>query len=585
MPPKFRRARTEALTGPEASTPPKNRRASAKNRRASAPLDGETPASPQGEAEDNQQENDKPPMNPASIDELCISLAKANFAGGSRLSNEDNKEYMRQVQIRMLTNIVVHFADEGDMYHAEDFMRKLNAGAGFQPEIKAVNALIRNYMAAGDERTAEEWFRKAVNPSLYAEMGDIKPDHGTFYYIISSSAQKGLIANCENYMRRMEEFDLLPTLPIYGHLIRGCIRLGAPTSKRGHHWGEQMVAKGCKECPGPLTVEVLKAERHYQETTLISRWQLHRFDAIVKDLAKGLADSGYALSANKWLGLLVESGLPPSSDPELWEHVRSLHPQEIIPTLLSGEMGALYSHDPGPRRGAPSFAVPSRLSGEEMKEVKLPRPRPQKEAEEKALSTAVADIPGIKQLSNAIADGEAAGLSELELRKYKAALSVQEREHGARLLLQEALQDENDRDLARISEAVNAGEAAGLPEEELQPGREILERADKQAKARERLEEAFRKREETLALPRLGTRELPEMRSTWATPWRPRQGSSRQSSAHQTPRQMAASTSTGWRNRQDAIQTPRLLEDQRFSPRSHSVKKAGYMKNARILYL
>lgn len=528
-------------------------------------------ASPADIQQDETTESKKQ-FNAANIDDLCISLAKANFAGSSRLGNAANKEYMKSVQVRILTNIVIHAADEGKLEEAEHYMGKLDARADLQPEIRAVNALIRNYMAVGNDDAAEEWFRKAINPALYPEMGHILPDHGTFYYFIQTMAQKGSIAKAEYYFQRMDEFELLPTLPIYRFLIIGCVRAGPPHARRGVRWCEQLLARGCLECPGPMTAEVVKAERHYQEMTCNSHWSLFRFDELIKDFVKGLADSGYTLSANKWLGFLVETGFNPKSAPETWEHVRAAHPKEIIPTLLSGETESLSDDAPGPHRGAPALAVPARLSGEEVKESrprpdkKTPRSRAANESNALPLHSAVAASPRIKMLSDAIADGEAVGLPELELRKYKAALSVEEREAGARMLVQQAVSEISTMDMAKLAEALSAGEAAGLGEEELKPLRESLERADLQAKARARLEEAMRKRETVESLPKIAPSErgtLPEMRATWATGWRPR---------HQTggdaPRR-------------------RLWSEQRSTRHylKNAQKREEFKKNSRILYL
>jgi len=463
----------------------------------------------------------KLPHSPAMIDEQCITMAKAWFAGESRLAR--GKELMNAVQVRMISNIVINFADHGNMLEAERYMGKMDGRLGYTPDIRAINSLIRGYMASSDTDAAYEWFKKTLEPQLYPELGEIRPNSGTFHYMIVPCAARGLlVARAEKCMLDMERFDLLPTLAMYAALIRGCVEMEPPQAFRGHRWCEVMLEKGTAEVPGGFAAADVKQERTHQKMTGLFNWNLDFFDRIIQGLARDLADAGNAMSADRWLAYLVDTGLSPETASATWEHVRAAHPKEIIPTLLSCERSALLCggggatarsgvgaaispSSPLSRRGAPSLAVPARLAGE-THHARPDRGAARAQEAPLALTAPIARATSrrLASLNDAIAEGEAAGLPEKELRRYKAAVAVEERAVAARALLKQALLDGGSQ--AALAEAVQTGEAAGLGEDELGVARAALEQEQRKVQARASLEEALRRREaveETLLPPLL----------------------------------------------------------------------------------
>lgn len=459
------------------------------------------------------------------IDELWISLAKAGFKdqGGSRLSAQANKDYMDGVRIHILCQIVIHFADDGALTEAEAYMKKLDAQQNRPPEITAVNALIRAYNAAGEYALAEEWFQKATHPAPHPELGDLRANNGTFHYVIVPAAERGDMAQAENYMRQMELFQMRPSLSIYSAIIRSCIRSGPPHTRRGHRWCEELCLKGCSDFESSPDLSTKSVKQLRSLYAMMDTGYIHSplwsFDKIIQDLVKALVDAGYSRSADKWLEFLVDTGFSASDAPETWEHVRAHHPKDIIPALLSGEAHHVGNAS-SPRKGAPSLAVPARLAGETAPGGHLQPVAPSsvtsRLANGEATNLSAPPSARMKALREAISHASEVGLSDTELKKYKMELDSEERARISLIRVHQLVCRANEPEivdsqvLAELKEAISDAEAARLDKGDLREAREVLEREEGKARARHRLEEAMRKREAAaLHLPDLSPQDSP----------------------------------------------------------------------------
>mmetsp|Transcript_71614 Transcript_71614/g.142111 ORF Transcript_71614/g.142111 Transcript_71614/m.142111 type:complete len:513 (+) Transcript_71614:87-1625(+) len=445
------------------------------------------------------------------FDSLTITVAKHGYA-------LKGKEHENQIKAHMWSEIVVFSADSDKLEQAEQWMKKMDARKGFQPEVRAVNALIRAYIRAGNFLKAEEWFLQLLNPHLSPELGNIAPDSSTFNYMIRLCAQAGELVFAEAHIEDMKRFGLKPTLLTYSALVRGCIKVGE--ARRGHRWFECLLASGCAEHLAAFDAVSIASERARAKCGLKVLWDMKLLDDIVLELAYTLADSGNTESANRWLGFAVESGRSPEDAPETWEHVRAAHPVHIIPTLLSGESEAALGAD-SPRRGAPSVIMRATLHGDSKvrssspsSQVQMRRVMKQKTSAEptpRRAQVVAARSQPTSQLMAAIAAGEDAGLTQEELQGPRLALALEERRDAARVKLSTALQQ---RELVALHEALSLAKEAGLDESDESCGpslREVLvalEQEEKKRDARAKLDEAMRLR--SITTESFSSRALPK---------------------------------------------------------------------------
>jgi pentatricopeptide repeat protein len=389
------------------------------------------------------------------------------------------------------------------MAYAEHWMNKIDAREGFFPEIRAVNALIRGYIMRGNYDKADEWFKKIDIPYLNPEMGGLTPAQETFNYIVSFCANKGEIARAEMYADEAPWFDIKLSLRTFGAMVRGCCR--TDQERRGHRWCQLLVEEGCAEVPdglGPATV----AEERERHKTGLKGWEFTFLEVLVCDLAKALVDKGYTASANQWLAYLVEGGLKPEDAAETWDYVRGKHHPDIIPVLLSGEsivppVGATQP------RGAPSLAVPAKLSGEttavwraacttpaalhkkrftlDLLEEDVVSPMlgrtvtqhiplgPDCNPDYAGKHTMRADI-----LTGAVAKAEMAGKDIREINAAKRAIDVEKRQAICRAAIDSATSDPNVT-LEALEAALKQAVAAGLHGHELDDVEEAITKAKK----------------------------------------------------------------------------------------------------------
>lgn len=429
------------------------------------------------------------------FDELTITIAKHGYA-------LKGKEHENEIKAHMWSEIVIFSADSGKLEQAEQWMKKLDARKGFPPEVRAVNALIRAFIHAGNFFKAEEWFLQLLNPHLSPELGNIAPDSSTFNYMIRLCAEAGELVYAEAHIEDMNRFGVIPTLLTYSALVRGCIKVGEV--RRGHRWFERLLANGCAEHLEAFDAASIKVERARAKCGLQVVWNMQLLDELVLELARALANTGNTQSANGWLGFAVESGRSPEDAPEVWEHVRAAHPVDIIPTLLSGETEAALGRD-SPRRGAPSVIMRATLHGDNKasprpsSQVQMRRIMKQPQTPRRAQVVAARSQP-TSRLMAAIAAGEDAGLTREELQGPRLALALEERRDAARAKLGTALQQ---RELVALHEALSLAKEAGLDESDelcgtsLREAHIALEQEERKRDARAKLDEAMRLRSTT----------------------------------------------------------------------------------------
>jgi len=263
--------------------------------------------------------------------------------------------YERDMRTDFRNHLVRYVAEENNYDKAQDWMETLDARKGFVPELRSVHALIRSAMQSRDLDSADEWFTKLLEPKLHPELAGLEPDIEIFDTMIRTCAEVGDIGRSEKYLQAMRcwrDGSARPALRSWVSVIKCCCEGGE--ARRGHRWLESLVNEGSNEFGDYKSASVCEERMRFSS---MRRFDLDAFDALVKFVIRSLVDIGHTITSNLWLNYLVETGTPPESDPDIWEHVRTLHPPEIVPLVLSGEM-------PNNIPGSPGRTSPATLSGE-----------------------------------------------------------------------------------------------------------------------------------------------------------------------------------------------------------------------------
>eukprot|EP00928_Gymnodinium_smaydae_P046498 TRINITY_DN30988_c0_g1_i1.p1 TRINITY_DN30988_c0_g1~~TRINITY_DN30988_c0_g1_i1.p1 ORF type:complete len:414 (+),score=62.54 TRINITY_DN30988_c0_g1_i1:42-1244(+) len=297
-----------------------------------------------------------------SLESVCVTLAKGNCPrgdhvtiGSARLGAAERRERHERLTRKELCNNVAKFsACEGQVAKAERWLRKLDGEQNCGPEVGAFNAFILAATRANDLTKAEEWFTQAEHIGLHPELTGLEKNLESYDIMISAFANAGDIPRAEKYAREAEAvFSRRPALATLCAMVRAAIAQGEP--RRAHLWMDALVKRGCSLRPN-YEPQLLKAEReqHRSRRTL----DVDALISLVISLVDALAGSGNAVTANNWLRYLSESGLRYDEAPDVWERVRKATPEEIVPTVLSGESLALQAPP------SPAFRQPATLSGE-----------------------------------------------------------------------------------------------------------------------------------------------------------------------------------------------------------------------------
>jgi len=150
----------------------------------------------------------------------------------------------------------------------------------------------------------------------------------------------------------------------------------------------------------------------------------------------------------------------------------------VIPTLLSGESAVVMGSPEKPcPKGAPSMVLPAKLPGETPYNrfsaeaiVKEQLPKETTIGIAPALSTGAPSwlhlSAGVDGLTAAIAEGEAAGLSDEELASARVALALEERRIAGIANLERVMAQESPA-VEALQEAIREAELAGLDHEVL----------------------------------------------------------------------------------------------------------------------
>lgn len=275
-----------------------------------------------------------------AIESISRTLSKSCNSG-----NHENSLY----------NIMMrHGIREGRPEVVNRWLNKFDGGPGRELEIGNVNARILAAAKAHDFATVEDWLVKVTEPGLHRQLNGLQPTAETFDIIIRHSAEAGDLARCTSYIGKAKAFGIQPGLNGYLSMIRAFVHRGE--ARQAHSWLAALVEEGCGE-EARLRPEVVQGELlkpYYRR-----RWDVNGLIRTIKDVVGALAGIGNAQTADRWLRYLLDSGIEPEDSPETWERVRAVHPEEIVPAVLSAE-----AHAAGLEPTAP-LTRPALLSGED----------------------------------------------------------------------------------------------------------------------------------------------------------------------------------------------------------------------------
>jgi len=212
-----------------------------------------------------------------------------------------------KVSAQYCNRMVVDAADRGDVEEALMRMNKLRAD-GLKPNCEAFNALLLELIRCNQVDEAEDWLGKASTSALYPEFAGLEVSVSIYIGLVASFAGGGQLPKAEKYAREAQGRGLEMDSSAYQTLVQACLDVGE--CRRAHAWCLEMVNVG-----------------HRKPTK-----------ALMKSLVWALTDAGNTMSANHWLKFMAEESS--DLDNKTYEHLRSAHPLDIVPTGLSGEVGA-----------------------------------------------------------------------------------------------------------------------------------------------------------------------------------------------------------------------------------------------------
>jgi len=166
-----------------------------------------------------------------------------------------------------------------------------------------------------------------------------------------------------------------PSLVTLCTLVRACIARGE--ARRAHRWMQALVETGSSDHQSYMPAFV-KKERKRLRT--LRRWDVDDYLNVVMELIKALVEHDNSFTANGWLRYLSSCGLKYEQAPEVWECVRSVHPQDITPTVLSGECEAIGLPQ------SPPYMKPATLNGERRTDLVLQAKEYVKPSQDRPLS-------------------------------------------------------------------------------------------------------------------------------------------------------------------------------------------------------
>lgn len=288
------------------------------------------------------------PTEPLSMETTCVTIAKGRqrmrdilegktswvhgqtWKGGAHALQE---EMRRDFKSHLCNGLVRFSAGEGQTDKAERWMTKLDHHRGLEPEIRTFNALLQGLVDKGDLEKADIWFGKPFAAALHPELGPMRPSSASYDIMVQAAAQAGDLVRAERYLFACLDRGFRPHRNSFISVVR-CL-IGAQQPKRAHSWMEEYVERGCSS-HSSYRPEAVKQ-------TMSCLRSLRKYDpeehfCLVRDLAANLAGSGNTVSANRWLGYLVECGVRPDDAMETWDYVRSFSPRRIMPASLHCEI-------------------------------------------------------------------------------------------------------------------------------------------------------------------------------------------------------------------------------------------------------
>lgn len=279
------------------------------------------------------------------IQVACVTLAKGANRRHFAVSDEnsprqrrclalgDKDSYAKSFKTKMFNTIVCFNADAGKLNGAENWMEKLNAKTGIEPEVHSFNTLLISFTKAGEHDKAEKWFARCGTPALHPELVGMCPTAESYNIMIQMFTKADEIRKAEKWFLNTErDMQIRPTLASQLSLIKACLRLHE--SRRAHQWAKYLIENGCQQNEN-YAPEFVKAERFKFHTTW--EWNVSSLTDTLLAVVEALAALGNSHTADEWLRYLVGCGLKPEEAYSTWEKVRKVHPKEIISTILSGE--------------------------------------------------------------------------------------------------------------------------------------------------------------------------------------------------------------------------------------------------------
>lgn len=257
--------------------------------------------------------------------------------------------FRRRVVSRHCNGLVLQYAEQGEVEEAEHWMRKLDSARGLPPTIAAFNGLLLAVGKQGNLEKADAWFVKAES-ALHPEFGDLQPTAQSFDAMVQIAAAANDVARTDRYLSDMRDLGHRPDRRTFFAAIAACLRAEQP--KRAHLWLQACVQGGCSQCRSYPPEEVRRVRGLIRSMQL---WCPEDLVAQVLSVAEGLAAAGNTVTADEWLGYLVQCGVPIAHYPASWEHIRAASPPRIVPARLHADTG----EPPAPLR-----LLPAALSGE-----------------------------------------------------------------------------------------------------------------------------------------------------------------------------------------------------------------------------
>jgi len=252
----------------------------------------------------------------------AFSFAKHDMVREERSRNKSwGQGRCARISTQYANRMVAIAAENGNVLEAHGRMESLRRD-GLKPDGVAFNALLSALISAQDLDRTEEWLASLSTPALYPELTGISVTADVYNELVVAYAEQNRLASAEKHARDMQDKGLKLDKTSYESILRACLSTGQ--SRRAHQWGLEMNAAG------------------FRKPNI----------SLMRSLICALTDAGNTKSANHWLAFMAEVGQP--MDQQTYEIVRTVHPLEIVPAALSGEVG----------RAEPPVVRPACLAGE-----------------------------------------------------------------------------------------------------------------------------------------------------------------------------------------------------------------------------